>query len=192
MYPRAFRYHRAGSLQEAVTMLSELGEEAKILAGGQSLIPLMKLRFASPRHLVDLNFVPGLSYVEQGQDELRFGPLTRHAEIEHSQEASQIPLLHDCATGIADVQVRNRGTIGGSLAEAEVPRLAAYASVVLLGVVGPLTSLITPGAAALPTAVLNDSFFGPARLLPLDWLTGALLGVPVGLTWAGSMLDRRE
>lgn len=119
MYPRAFRYHRAGSLQEAVTMLSELGEEAKILAGGQSLIPLMKLRFASPRHLVDLNFVPGLSYVEQGQDELRFGPLTRHAEIEHSQEASQIPLLHDCATGIADVQVRNRGTIGGSLAEAD-------------------------------------------------------------------------
>lgn len=119
MYPRAFHYHRAASLQEAVTLLSELGEEAKVLAGGQSLIPLMKLRFASPRHLVDINFVPGLSYVEHDQGVLRFGALTRHAEIEHSREASQIPLLHDCAAGIADVQVRNRGTIGGSLAEAD-------------------------------------------------------------------------
>ena len=119
MYPRSFRYHRAGSLQEAVTLLSELGEEAKLLAGGQSLIPLMKLRFASPEHLVDLNFVPGISYVTEYNGVLRFGPLTRHAEIEQSDVAARVPILHDCASGIADVQVRNRGTIGGSLAEAD-------------------------------------------------------------------------
>jgi carbon-monoxide dehydrogenase medium subunit len=119
MYPRAFHYHRAGSLKEAVVMLSQLGEDAKLLAGGQSLIPLMKLRFANPRHLVDLNFISGTSYVNEGNGALRFGALTRHAEIESSSTAAKIPILHDCAAGIADVQVRNRGTIGGSLAEAD-------------------------------------------------------------------------
>jgi carbon-monoxide dehydrogenase medium subunit len=119
MYPRAFHYHRAGSLQEAVTMLSQLGDEAKVLAGGQSLIPLMKLRFANPSHLVDLNFISGTSYIKEENNALRFGALTRHAEIEASPIAAKIPILHDCAAGIADVQVRNRGTIGGSLAEAD-------------------------------------------------------------------------
>jgi carbon-monoxide dehydrogenase medium subunit len=119
MYPRAFHYHRAGSLKEAVTMLAQLGDEAKLLAGGQSLIPLMKLRFASPRHLVDLNFITGTSYIKEENGSLRFGALTRHAEIEASPAAMKIPILHDCAAGIADVQVRNRGTIGGSLAEAD-------------------------------------------------------------------------
>jgi carbon-monoxide dehydrogenase medium subunit len=119
MYPRAFHYHRAGSLKEAVTMLSQLGEEARPLAGGQSLIPLMKLRLSNPLHLVDLNFVPGTSYIKEEAGWLRFGALTRHAEIENSDLAAGIPLLHDCAAGIADVQVRNRGTIGGSVAEAD-------------------------------------------------------------------------
>jgi aerobic carbon-monoxide dehydrogenase medium subunit len=119
MYPRAFHYHRAGSLKEAVTMLGQLGDDAKVLAGGQSLIPLMKLRFANPRHLVDLNFVPGTSYIKEDRGSLRFGALTRHSDIEHSLTAAKIPIIHDCAAGIADVQVRNRGTIGGSLAEAD-------------------------------------------------------------------------
>ena len=100
-------------------MLAQLGDEAKLLAGGQSLIPLMKLRFANPRHLVDLNFISGTSYVKEENGALRFGALTRHAEIEASPAAAKIPILHDCAAGIADVQVRNRGTIGGSLAEAD-------------------------------------------------------------------------
>ena len=100
-------------------MLSQLGDDAKLLAGGQSLIPLMKLRFANPTHLVDLNFIAGTSYIKQSNGTLHFGPLTRHAEIESSAIASEVPILHDCATGIADVQVRNRGTIGGSLAEAD-------------------------------------------------------------------------
>lgn len=119
MYPRAFQYHRAGSLPEAVSLLSELGPEAKLLAGGQSLIPLMKLRLAAPAHLIDLNYVPGLAYVRTGEGKIRFGALTLHAEIEDSPQARRIPILFDCASGIADVQVRNRGTLGGSLAEAD-------------------------------------------------------------------------
>lgn len=119
MYPRPFHYHRAASLKEAVKMLSQLGDEAKLLAGGQSLIPLMKLRFAGPKHLVDLNFVPGISYIKGEKRSLRLGALTRHAEIEQSVTAAKIPIIHDCAAGIADVQVRNRGTIGGSIAEAD-------------------------------------------------------------------------
>jgi aerobic carbon-monoxide dehydrogenase medium subunit len=119
MYPRSFRYYRAESLQEASTMLGQLGEGAKFLAGGQSLIPLLKLRFANPEHLVDLNFIPGTSFIKEESGALRFGTMTRHAEIEHSALAKKIPVLHDCAAGIADVQVRNRGTIGGSLAEAD-------------------------------------------------------------------------
>ena len=119
MYPRPFHYHRAGSLEEAAALLAQLGDEAKLLAGGQSLIPLMKLRLASPAHLVDLNFIAGLSYVREDGGELRLGALARHTDIEASSAARRVPLLHDCATGIADVQVRNRGTLGGSLAEAD-------------------------------------------------------------------------
>src|SRR5258706_3878444 len=119
MYPQAFTYHRASSLKEAATLLSQLGEGAKVLAGGQSLIPLMKLRFANPAHLVDLNFVQGLSHIQQRNDSLHFGALARHAEIEKSATAAKIPILHDCAAGIADVQVRNPGTIGGAHGEAD-------------------------------------------------------------------------
>lgn len=100
-------------------MLANLGDEAKVLAGGQSLIPLMKLRFANPAHLVDLNFIPGLSFIDESDGELHFGAMTRHAEIENSPIAAKIPIIRDCAGGIADVQIRNRGTIGGSLAEAD-------------------------------------------------------------------------
>jgi carbon-monoxide dehydrogenase medium subunit len=119
MYPHAFRYHRAASLEEAASMLGELGDDAKLLAGGQSLIPLMKLRLSSPSHLVDLNFIPGVSNISRTNGDLRVGAMARHAEIAASNAVRAIPLLHDCAEGIADVQVRNRGTIGGSLAEAD-------------------------------------------------------------------------
>jgi carbon-monoxide dehydrogenase medium subunit len=119
MYPRPFHYHRAASLKEAAIVLSQLGDDAKPLAGGQSLIPLMKLRFANPSHLVDLNFVPGAAYIKEEGGSVRFGALTRHSEIEKSSVAARVPILHDCAAGIADAQIRNRGTIGGSLAEAD-------------------------------------------------------------------------
>lgn len=100
-------------------MLSQLGEGAKLLAGGQSLIPLLKLRFASPEHLVDVSFVREGAYIRSANGSLHFGALTRHCEIESSPLVAAIPMLHDCAAGIADVQIRNRGTIGGSLAEAD-------------------------------------------------------------------------
>jgi len=118
MYPRAFAYHRASSYPEAISLLSELGEDAKFLAGGQSLIPLMKLRLSAPRHLVDLNLIPETSYV-RSNGAARFGAMTRHADIAASAEAARIPILRDCAAGIADPQVRHMGTIGGSIAEAD-------------------------------------------------------------------------
>ena len=103
MYPRSFHYHRAGSLEEAVSILSSLGPEARLLAGGQSLIPLMKLRLTAPQHLVDLNFAPGLAHIDSAGSQLRIGAMTRHAELEASAGARRIPILHDCAAGIADV-----------------------------------------------------------------------------------------
>jgi carbon-monoxide dehydrogenase medium subunit len=118
MYPRAFAYHRANTYPEAISLLSELGEEAKFLAGGQSLIPLMKLRLSTPAHLVDLNFIPDTSYL-RSNGALRLGAMTRHSEIAASGDAARIPILHDCAAGIADPQVRHMGTIGGSIAEAD-------------------------------------------------------------------------
>src|SRR5690349_585006 len=99
MYPRSFHYHRAGSLKEAVAMLGQLGEGAKLLAGGQSLIPLLKLRFANPEHLVDLNFIPATFFIKEDAGALRFGAMTRHAEIERSELARKIGVLHDCAVG---------------------------------------------------------------------------------------------
>ena len=118
MYPRAFAYHRANTYPEAISLLSELGEEAKFLAGGQSLIPLMKLRLSTPAHLVDLNFIPETSYI-RSNGLLRLGAMTRHSEIAASADAARIPILHDCAAGIADPQIRHMGTIGGSIAEAD-------------------------------------------------------------------------
>jgi carbon-monoxide dehydrogenase medium subunit len=119
VYAAPFSYHRAASLQEAIKLLQELGEEARIIAGGQSLIPLMKMRMARPSALVDINFIPGLREIKTQNGGLRFGALARHADIESSEVAAAIPIIHDCAAGIADVQVRNQGTIGGSLAEAD-------------------------------------------------------------------------
>jgi aerobic carbon-monoxide dehydrogenase medium subunit len=119
VYAYPFSYHRAKSLAEASKLLQQLGDESRVLAGGQSLIPLMKMRLARPTALVDINFVPGLNDIQSHNGELRFGALARHTDIEMSDAAAAIPILHDCAAGIADVQVRNQGTIGGSLAEAD-------------------------------------------------------------------------
>ena len=144
-------------------MLGQLGADAKFLAGGQSLIPLLKLRFANPEHLVDLNFIKGTSFISGDSSAIRFGAMTRHAEIEHSRLAQHIPVLHDCAAGIADVQIRNRGTIGGSLAEADPSGDWANALITLdttvhcLGKTGerslPLKDFITD---AYTTALAHD------------------------------------
>src|SRR6476661_8071949 len=119
VYSHPFSYHRAATLEEASKLVLQLGAEARLLAGGQSMIPLMKMRLARPTALVDVNGIPGLDTIERDNGELRFGALVRHAEMEASEIAASIPIVHDCAAGIADVQVRNQGTIGGSLAEAD-------------------------------------------------------------------------
>src|SRR5260370_15241506 len=94
MYARSFHYHRAGSLQEALSMLGQLGEGAKVLAGGQSLIPLLKLRFANPEHPVDFNFIPDTSFIQEDSGTPHFRTLTRHAGIEHSALAGKVPRFH--------------------------------------------------------------------------------------------------
>lgn len=137
-------------------MLMQLGDGAKLLAGGQSLIPLMKLRFANPAHLVDVNFISGTSYIREDNGVLRFGALTRHAEIERSAVAAKIPILHDCASGIADVQVRNRGTIGGSLAEADP---SGDWATVLFTLSAEVRCLDTNGKRTLPlTDFIKDAY----------------------------------
>jgi len=120
MYPRAFEYLVPDSIEDAIRMLSSCGEEAKLLAGGQSLIPLMKLRLASPRWLIDIGRLGGLAYVQEDDTCLRIGALTSHARVLESQLIHQrYPLIADAVSVIGDSQVRNWGTIGGALAEAD-------------------------------------------------------------------------
>lgn len=115
MYPAPFHYRRAESVADAIGLLTELGPEARPLAGGQSLLVLMKMRFTEPTALVDLGFIPGLSYIEHDDETVRIGALATHGDIAASPVAQLVPIVGDCALGIADTQVRSRGTIGGSL-----------------------------------------------------------------------------
>jgi len=142
MVPSRFEYHRPASLEEALRSLSSL-EDAKVLAGGQSLIPVMKLRFAAPAHLVDINRVPGLDAIEEDGGGLRIGALVRHNQVVASETvAARFPLLASAAPQIADPLVRNLGSVGGSLAHADPAgdwgsvMLAAGASVTLRSVRG--------------------------------------------------------
>ena len=120
MIPSSFEYSAPSSLDEALKMLNELGDEAKILAGGHSLIPMMKLRFAEPEHLIDINNIPGLSYIKEEGENLTIGAMTREVELEESDIiAAKFPIFLDAAKLIADPQVRNWGTIGGNLAHGD-------------------------------------------------------------------------
>jgi carbon-monoxide dehydrogenase medium subunit len=120
MIPAPFEYHAAKSLDDALRLLERHGDEAKVLAGGHSLLPLMKLRLASPRYLIDLGRLRGLSYIRLEGDQIAIGALTTHADVEASDLLrGRCPLLPETAAEIGDVQVRNRGTIGGSLAHAD-------------------------------------------------------------------------
>lgn len=119
MYPAPFRYHRPASLKEAILMLSALGETAKPLAGGQTLIPILKLRLDEPTDLVDIGRLPDLRFATQENGWIRIGALSQHAWVARSEIAAAIPIVKDCAGGIADAQVRSRGTIGGSVSAAD-------------------------------------------------------------------------
>src|SRR5919205_4007445 len=120
MIPAAFDYVAPTSLAEAVSLLAQHPDEAKILAGGHSLIPAMKLRLAQPQLLIDIGRIKDLSYIREEDGQLRIGALTTHYELESSERLRKVcPLLPACAASIGDVQVRNKGTIGGSLAHAD-------------------------------------------------------------------------
>jgi len=120
MLPARFDYHRAESIEEALSLLDQYGDDAKVLAGGMSLIPLMKLRFASPGHLVDVNPVAELAGIEEADGSLRIGAMTRHRDIVDSDLIKAgYPALATAAPLVADPIVRNRGTIGGSLCHAD-------------------------------------------------------------------------
>jgi aerobic carbon-monoxide dehydrogenase medium subunit len=119
MIPKSFDYFAPSSLDEAIRLLGE-NEEAKVLAGGQSLLPMMKLRLAAPTALVDITRLPGLAYVREEGDHLAIGALTTHDAIEHDAAVGErFAAIHDAVTRIGDQQVRNRGTIGGSACHAD-------------------------------------------------------------------------
>jgi len=115
MYPAPFGYHRAKTVEDAIGLLTDIGEGARVLAGGQSLLVLLKIRFDEPTDLVDMGRISGLDRIEIN-GEVRIGALTTHTAIVRSDLAKAVPIIADCANGIADNQVRSRGTIGGNVA----------------------------------------------------------------------------
>ena len=120
MFPRNFDYLSPATLEEALSLLSRHQDDAKLLAGGQSLLSLMKLRLASPKVVIDLGGIPELNYIREGDGKISIGALTTYAEIQGSKLLqARCPLLAQAASVVGDVQVRNRGTLGGSLAHAD-------------------------------------------------------------------------
>ena len=120
MIPEPFEYHVAHSLEEASRLVAQFGTDGKILAGGHSLVPLMKFRLAAPKYLVDISRLGDLKYIREDGERLEIGALTTHYEVESSELLkAKCPLLPETAAEIGDVQVRNRGTIGGSISHAD-------------------------------------------------------------------------
>ncbi|MBV8947254.1 MAG: xanthine dehydrogenase family protein subunit M [Solirubrobacterales bacterium] len=144
--PAPFEYERASSVDGAIASLQEHGAEARLIAGGHSLLPMMKLRLATPAFLIDINDLDELSYIEEDTAEVRIGALTRHAELlESDLLAGHFPVFRDAEQVIADPVVRNRGTIGGSLCQADAAEdlsavcAALKANVVIKGLDGERT-----------------------------------------------------
>lgn len=118
--PAVFDYHPAKTVDEALALLQQYGDEAKVLAGGHSLIPAMKLRLSQPEHLIDISKIQELAYIREENDVIAIGALTTYTQVEYSDLLRRVfPLMPECASHIADQQVRNRGTIGGSIAHAD-------------------------------------------------------------------------
>jgi carbon-monoxide dehydrogenase medium subunit len=156
MIPAAFDYHAPSTVGDATALLAKLGEDAKILSGGQSLIPLMKLRLASPAHLVDINGIPGLAYLREAEGVLRIGGLTRESELEESDLIrARYPLLHDTSKVIADPLVRNLATVGGNLAHGD-PANDHPATMLALG-----AELVVVGAKGERRIPIGSFFTGP-------------------------------
>ncbi len=178
MYPSRFRYEAPHSLEEARSLLAQHGDDAKILAGGQSLVPLLKLRFAAPALLVDINGIPGLGHHREDADgTLRVGALCRHVDLERSALlASKHPLMAAAAPLIADPIVRNRGTLVGSLCHSD-PQ-GDWASV-LLALGGSITAEGPDGRRSIPAAEFSLGPFQNA-LRPGEIAVEAVVPAPVG------------
>lgn len=175
MLPARFEYHRPKDLDEALQLLAEHGEDAKVLAGGQSLIPVMKLRLAAPGHLVDVNRIPELDRLEEDGDALAIGALVRHKAVERSELVrGRYPVMAAAAPMISDPIVRNLGTVGGSLCHADPAgdwgsvMLALNASVIVRGMAGERVLPISE--------FLRDTF--ETTLEPGELLTGIRVPKP--------------
>jgi carbon-monoxide dehydrogenase medium subunit len=175
MIPPAFEYLRPGTIPEAISLLEQHGDDAKILSGGQSLIPMMKLRLARPAYLVDINRIPGLAYIKEEGGFLRIGGLTRESELEASLLIrSKYPILHETTQVIADPQVRNLATVAGNLAHGDpandhpATMLAVGAQVVATG---------SNGERVIPIEEFFVSLFSTA-LQPSEILTEIRVPVP--------------
>jgi carbon-monoxide dehydrogenase medium subunit len=165
--PASFDYQRAASAEEAVSMLREHGEEAKLLAGGHSLLPLMKLRLATPSVVIDVGRIRDLSYVRDGGDQVSIGALTRHRDVETSELLQrEVPILAHVAGLVGDPQVRHRGTIGGSLAHGD-PASDLPAVVLALG--GTLVVQGPGGRRDIPATEFFQGFLETA-LAPEEML----------------------
>ena len=185
MIPAEFDYEAPESLEDAVGMLQSGGEEAKLLAGGHSLLPLMKLRLAAPALLVDLRRVPGLHGIQREDGTWRIGAMVPHAELEHAPE---LGLLSRAAGTIADPQVRNRGTIGGSLAHGDP---ASDLPGVLLAAEGAVTVQGQGGTRTLEASELFRDYLQTA-LEPAEVLTEVRVPALDGYGFAYQKFNRRS
>jgi len=175
MIPAGFDYHAPATIGEATALLSRLGDDAKVLSGGQSLIPLLKLRLASPRHLVDINRIPGLAYVKEADGALRIGALAREVDLDESDVVrARYPLLADATRVIADPLVRNLATVAGNLAHGDP---ANDHPAVMLALGAEITATGPAGARRIP---IGDFFKGPfeTALKPDELLTEIRVPAP--------------
>ncbi|MCY3586582.1 MAG: xanthine dehydrogenase family protein subunit M [Acidimicrobiaceae bacterium] len=188
MIPAAFDYVRADSAEEAIALLGEHGDEAKLLAGGHSLLPMMKLRLAVPSVLVDIGRVSDLSYINDGGDHIAVGALTRHRALETSELlAAECPLLGHVAGEVGDPQVRHRGTIGGSLAHSD-PASDLPAAVLALG--GTLVAQGPNGSREISAGDFFTGYFESA-LADDEMLTEIRVPKAPGSGWNYQKFNRR-
>ncbi|MBW3668869.1 MAG: xanthine dehydrogenase family protein subunit M [Actinobacteria bacterium] len=188
MIPAPFEYVRASSVDEAVALLGEHGDDAKLLAGGHSLLPLMKLRLATPAVLVDIGRLRDLSYVEERHDHVAVGGLTRHRDLESSPVLAQhVPLLAAAAHSIGDPQVRHRGTIGGSLAHGDP---ASDVPAVLLATRATVVARGPDGERAIAADDFFEGFLETA-LRPDEVLTEVRIPKLTGVPWSFQKFTRR-
>jgi aerobic carbon-monoxide dehydrogenase medium subunit len=186
--PAPFQYERATSVDGAIASLVAHDGDARIIAGGHSLLPMMKLRLAQPEHLIDINDLAELSYIEERPDEIRIGALTRHVELLTSEVlARHLPLFADAETVIADPVVRNRGTIGGSLCQADAAEdLSAVCSAVK-------ATVVIRGADGERVVGMDEFHIGPYMTAVGDgeMLTEVRIALKPGAGSAHEKVERR-